>query len=58
MSTPAPTAKPQSAPARRSLLWLLFVAAFAVQLVVWTVWFVIASHHPVAEVPLVTNPAR
>lgn len=39
---------------KRSLLWLWFVAAFAVQGVAWTAWFVIASHHHVQEVPLVT----
>ena len=39
-------------------LWLWIVAAFALQLGAWTTWFVIASHHKVAEVPLVTHPAR
>lgn len=40
---------------RKSKLWLFFVAAFALQLVAWTAWFVIAARHPVKEVPLV-NP--
>ena len=35
-----------------SRLWLWFVAAFALQLAVWAVWFAIASQHRVAEVPL------
>ena len=38
-----------------SKLWFWFVAAFALQLGAWTAWFVIAAHHPVAEVPLVTR---
>ena len=41
-------------PARRSRLWLWFVAAFVLQLGAWTAWFVIASKHKVAEVPLAT----
>ncbi len=41
---------------RRSRLWLWVLAAFAVQLTAWTAWFVVAAHHPVAEVPLA--PAR
>jgi len=28
------------------------LAAIALQLAAWTAWFVVASHHPVAEVPL------
>jgi hypothetical protein len=36
----------------RSRLWLWFLAAFLVQAAVWTVWFVIAAHHRVEEVPL------
>ena len=36
----------------RSRLWLWFVAAFALQLGVWTAWIMIASQHKVAEVPL------
>lgn len=39
-------------PPKASRLWLWFVAAFALQLTVWGVWFVIASQHRVAEVPL------
>lgn len=35
-----------------SKLWLCFVGAFALQLAAWTAWFVVASHHKVAEVPL------
>ncbi len=47
-------------PRKKSKLWLLFAAAGALQLAAWTAWFVIASHHPVAEVPLTTatSPAR
>jgi hypothetical protein len=39
---------------KKSKLWLWIVAAFAVQLAVWTAWFVIAARHPVEEVPLAT----
>jgi hypothetical protein len=28
------------------------------QLAAWTAWFIVASHHRVAEVPLETAPAR
>jgi len=38
---------------RSSRLWLWFVVAFLVQAAAWTAWFVIASQHPVQEVPLV-----
>jgi hypothetical protein len=31
---------------------MFFVAAFALQLAAWTAWFVVASKHPVQEVPL------
>ncbi|MEY4689399.1 MAG: hypothetical protein RIR76_3422 [Verrucomicrobiota bacterium] len=40
-------------PPRPSRLWLWFVVAFAVQLVVWGGWLAIASRHRVPEVPLV-----
>jgi hypothetical protein len=40
---------------KKSKLWLLFVAAFGLQLAAWTAWFFVASQHPVAEVPLVTS---
>jgi hypothetical protein len=38
-----------------SRLWLWFVAAFLVQLGAWATWLVIASRHPVQEVPLVRS---
>jgi len=41
-------------PARPSRLWLWFVAAFLLQISAWTAWVVIASQHPVKEVPLAT----
>ena len=37
---------------RHSRLWLWFVAAFVLQIGAWAAWFVVASHHRVAEVPL------
>lgn len=52
----APDARP--VPARKSRLWLWFVAAFVVQLAAWGAWFVIASKNPVAEVPLETARPR
>jgi len=45
-------------PRPRSKLWLIFVAAGVLQLAAWTAWFIIASKHPVAEVPLTTAPRR
>jgi len=48
----------ESTPVRPSRLWLWFVAAFALQAVAWTAWFVIASHHRVQEVPLVRVDGR
>jgi len=44
-----------SQPRRPSRLWLWFLAAFVLQAVAWTAWLVIASRHPVAEVPLKTS---
>jgi hypothetical protein len=49
---------PGSARQKPSRLWLWFVAAFALQLGAWAAWFVIASHHQVAEVPLATSTGR
>lgn len=40
-------------PEKKSKLWLLFVAAFVLQLGAWAAWFIIAKNHPVQEVPLV-----
>ncbi len=59
-AVPAPTASRRSprAPRRSFPLWLWVLVAFGVQLAAWTVWFVIASHHRVAEVPLSTAPAK
>ena len=39
----------------KSRLWLWFVALMVVQAAVWTAWLTIASHHKVAEVPLVRS---
>lgn len=41
------------APASR--LWLWFVTAFALQIAVWTAWFVVAAKNKVAEVPLASR---
>jgi len=43
---------------KRSKLWLWVVAAFALQLLVWTAWLVLASQNKVEEVPLVTGTAN
>jgi hypothetical protein len=40
---------------RKSRLWLWFLAAFFVQAAMWTAWLVIAAHHRVEEVPLVSE---
>ena len=45
-------------PPGRSNLWLVFVAAFVLQLAAWAAWFIVAAHHPVEEVPLATAPHR
>jgi hypothetical protein len=39
----------------KSRLWLWSIAAFVLQILGWTTWIVIASHHRVAEVPLLTS---
>jgi hypothetical protein len=54
----APTSLVTSAAAEKSRLWLWFVAAFLIQAAAWTTWFVIASQHKVAEVPLVNSGRR
>ncbi len=38
---------------RRFRPWLWVLVAFGVQCAAWTAWFIVAAHHPVAEVPLV-----
>lgn len=40
--------------AKKSRLWLWFVAAALLQLGAWTAWFIIAANHRVQEVPLAT----
>lgn len=40
---------------RPSRLWVWIVAAFVIQAAAWTAWFMIASKHRVAEVPLATG---
>ena len=55
-----PGAPPPGQAARRSApptsrLWLWVVAVISLQLVAWTAWFILASRHPVAEVPLATS---
>ena len=52
-----PQNAPDIAPAQ-SRLWLWFVFAFALQIAVWTAWFILAAHHPVEEVPLTPAPSR
>ena len=42
---------------KKSKLWFFFVAAFALQLAAWTAWLVVASRHPVQEVPLAGGAA-
>jgi len=56
VSTTSPATEP--APPARSRLWLLVVAVIALQLAAWTAWFIVAAHHPVAEVPLTPAPLR
>ena len=43
---------------RPSRLWLWFVAAFVVQALMWTAWFIIAAHNKVEEVPLEAPAGR
>jgi hypothetical protein len=56
VSTTSPTTEPLRP--TRSYLWLAVVAVIALQLAAWTAWFIIAAHHPVAEVPLATGAHR
>ena len=57
MSATNPGTDPVPPPAR-SYLWLIFVAAFVLQLAAWTAWIIVASKHKVEEVPLTTAPPR
>ena len=43
-------------PGKKSRLWWWIVAAFALQLAAWGVWFTIAASHRVEEVPLAPRP--
>jgi hypothetical protein len=45
-------------PPRPSRLWWWVGAAFAIQLLAWTAWFVVASHHRIEEIPLVDSGRR
>ena len=49
------TAKNTERAANRIPLMWIVVAAFVVQIVVWTAWITFASKHRVAEVPLATG---
>ena len=42
----------------RRALWFGVVLAFALLIGANVVFFVLAAHHPVVEVPLVTAPSR
>lgn len=55
MSTTATTDAPA---ARRSRPWIWIIVAFAVQILVWTVWIAVASKHQPADVPLATPRAQ
>jgi hypothetical protein len=43
---------------RPARLWWWFVAACALHVGAWTGWFILAAHHPVADVPLATERSR
>jgi hypothetical protein len=49
------TAKNTERAANRIPLMWIVVAAFIVQIVVWTAWITFASQHRVADVPLATG---
>lgn len=55
MNANIPESGSSASPPAPSRLWWWFVLAFVVQLAAWTAWFIIASHHRVEEVPLITN---
>jgi hypothetical protein len=40
----------------KSRLWIWVTAACLLHVAAWTLWIVVASHHPVEEVPLATAP--
>ena len=40
---------------KQNNFWLVVSAVFALQLAAWAAWFIIASQHPVKEVPLATG---
>lgn len=39
----------------RSRFWWWIIVAFALQFAAWTVWIIVATHHPIEEVPIVTD---
>jgi len=47
-----------SGTAKPSRLWLWFIAAFVLQALAWTTWFIIAAHNKVEEVPLAPAHSR
>ena len=54
----ASVAAPKLSSTPRSRVWWWVCAAFVLQITVWTLWIVIASHHKVQEVPLATVESR
>jgi len=44
----------EARPAGRSHWWIFFAVLCLLQLAAWVAWLMVASRHPVAEVPLAT----
>lgn len=55
---PSPDIEPAVAPRQASRVWVWVIVVFAVQVAVWTAWFIFAAHHPVEEIPVATGSSR
>ena len=52
-----PAATTENPPPPRRWWWWV-VAVFALQIAIWTAWFIVAAHHPVQEIPVSGRSAR
>lgn len=57
-AAPVPPDEPGSVARKPSRVWIWVIVVCAVQVAVWTAWFIFAAHHPVEEIPVATGTSR
>lgn len=57
---PGPAGEPpaRSGASRRGSLWWWIVIAIALQFAAWMVWIIVATRHPIEEVPIATDSVQ